>query len=148
MKKDNNHFGEEMAKLLPLIMREYARSQHANIFSKISLTVPQILILEYLSEKRNCRMKDLAKTLNLTMSAVTAIVDKMIAFKLVRRERSDEDRRVVNVIMLERGREMLRKVSEAKCKCANELLAPLNQEDKKIYLKILKKVYSGLRQRQ
>ena len=146
-KKECTDFGGEVAKILPLIMRRFASSQHAGLVSKMSLTVPQIIILEFLAEREICKMKELAQALHLTMSAVTAIVDKMIELRMVKRERSSKDRRVVNVIMLNKGKEMLRKVSEARCSCVNELFSTLTQEDRNEYLRILKKVYNNLRQR-
>ena len=93
-------------------------------------------------------MNDLAKTLNFTMSAVTAIVDKMIDMKLVKRERSSSDRRVVNVTMLNKGKECLIKIRHARSNCVNELFSTLTQQDKSEYIRILKKVYANLRQRQ
>ena len=80
-------------------------------------------------------MNELAKILNLTMSAVTAIIDKMIRRKLVKRGRSSEDRRVVNVTMVSKGRKLIKQVREIRCSCANELFASLTEQDKQEYLR-------------
>ncbi len=146
-KKDHADFSTKVARILPLITKEFAVSQHAYVFSKIPLTMSQIFILEFLAEQEICKMNGLAKTLNLSMSAVTSIIDKMITLKLVKRERSSADRRVVNVIMLNKGKEMLVKIGEANCRCVNELFSTLTQKDKDEYLRILRKLYDSLRKR-
>ena len=105
----NTNFGAEVARIMPRFLREFGKSQHKDIFSKVSLTVPQILILEFMFDKGPCKMGELARILNFTMSAVTAIIDRMIKLKLVMRERSVEDRRVVNVSLLNKGKETVEK---------------------------------------
>lgn len=144
-KRNREEFGQEVSLILPLIMREFTRSQHSGQFSKVPLTMPQMLILEFLGEREICKMSDLAKGLNLNMSAATAIIDKMIEMRLVRRERSSVDRRVVNVIMLSKGKDMLEKSREAKIHCLDQLFAPLSDEDRSEYLRLLRKVYDNLR---
>lgn len=145
MKKSN--FGKEVTKLLPLISREFTRRQNS-IFIKSSLTVPQMFILEILAHHEPVKMSDLAKKLNLTMSAVTAIVDKMIKLKLVERERPDDDRRVVKVALLNKGKELNQKITKEKCTFINDLFSCLSEKDKDDYLRILKKLYDNLKKEQ
>ena len=135
---ENRGFAEEISRIHPLIMREFARSQK-NILSKGLLTIPQVIILDFLIEKGPAQMNQLARILNFTMSAVTVIVDKMVGLKLVKRERSSEDRRVVNVTILNKGKEVARQVRKAREDCANNLFSCLTQKDKTEYIGILKK---------
>ena len=137
-------FGGEVAKILPLILRSVTQS-HSTIFSKGTLAVPHVVILELLSEKGPCKMSELAKVLRLTMSAVTAIVDKMIALDLVKRERSLEDRRVVRVGLLKKGAEAAKRIGEERRKVANRIFSPLSEAEKREYLRLLRKVYNNLR---
>lgn len=140
-------FGTEMGKLLPLIIREFSRTQK-DVFAKGLLTVPQIVILEYLDEKGTCKMNELAKVLDFTMSAATAIIDKMLKAKLVKRERCIKDRRVVNVSLLNKGKEFAKRVQEGRRDLTNELFSVLSEEEKSQYLQLLKKVSDNLMQRQ
>jgi DNA-binding MarR family transcriptional regulator len=143
----NKDFGTEISRILPLIMREFAKRQMTT-FSKGFLTIPQLVILEVLAERGSCKMSELAMTLDFTMSAVTALVDKMIALKLVRRERSSEDRRVVKVFLLNKGKDTVRRVSEERRDIANNLFAVLSNNERDEYLRMLRKVYGYLRQKQ
>ncbi|MFC1631479.1 MarR family winged helix-turn-helix transcriptional regulator [Candidatus Omnitrophota bacterium] len=142
--KHQQDFGAEVAQVLPLILREFTRTQK-NIFSKGELNMPQVVVLELLAENGPRQMNELAKVLHLTMSAATAIVDKMTALKLVKRERSSADRRVVNVTILNKGRQDIDRVRQARRDCVNELFSILSEGDKQEYLRILRTVALGLR---
>ena len=127
-------------------MREFTKRPKGT-FSELSLTIPQIVVLEFLTDQGPRKMNELATALSFTMSAVTVIVDKMIKLKLVKRERSSEDRRVVNVILLNKGREMARRIKDARRNLVNELFSTVTVEDRQQYLRILRKVYKNLRRR-
>ena len=145
-KMGKTDFGAEVAKILPLIMREFTK-RPKSIFSELSLTIPQIVVLEFLTDQAPRKMNELATALSFTMSAVTVIVDKMIKLKLIKRERSSEDRRVVNVILLNKGREMARRIKDARRNLVNELFSTVTVEDRQQYLRILRKVYKNLGRR-
>ena len=138
------NFGSEIAKLLPIIIREATRRQ-ANVFSKGKLSIPHLVILEFIDEKGPATMGELAKALQLSMGAVTSIVDKMIKMNLVKRERSQEDRRVVWVVPLKKGTETAKQVMKWREDMTNDLFSVLTESEKKEYLRLLKKVYSNLR---
>lgn len=142
----SKNFGTEVAKLLPVILREFTKRQK-DTFSQgflAVLTVPQIVVLEFLYEKGPCQMNELARALNFTMSAGTAIVDKMIKLNLVKRERSSEDRRVVTVMILDKGKEAVKRVREARRNCINKMFSGLTEKDRAEYLRILTKIYHNL----
>lgn len=143
-KAKNVDFGREISKIMPLIIREVTKKQ-MSIITKGLLTIPQFVILDLLVERDSCRMSELAKTLGFTMSAVTAIVDKMIKLKLVKRKRSSEDRRVVKVIILSKGGEAVGRVNEERRDAANRIFSPLTEEDRDEYLRLLRKVYNNLK---
>jgi DNA-binding MarR family transcriptional regulator len=142
--KQEFNFGDEVAKIMPRILRSVTHSQMTAFF-KGGITVPQIVILEILMETGPCKMSELAAALHLTMSAITNIVDKMIKLELVKRERSLEDRRVVRVVLRKKGQETAKKIREEMKNIANRIFSPLTEEEKKEYLRLLKKAYVNLR---
>lgn len=145
-KAKNADFGRDISRIMPLIIREATRRQKS-IITKGLLTVSQFVILDLLVEKGSCKMSGLAGALGFTMSAVTPIVDKMIRLKLVERERSSEDRRVVNVIMLDKGRQTVERLNEERRNITNSIFSPLTEEERNQYLRLLTKVYDNLRKR-
>jgi len=138
--------GSEIAKIVPAILREVTR-RHETIFSEDNLAIPQIVVLDLLRERGSCNMGDLARMLNYTMSAATGIIDKMIKMDLVKRERSQEDRRVVMVAFRKKGEETARRVSEARRDLSNDLYSVLTQKEKQEYLRLLRKVFDNLRKK-
>ena len=137
------NFGEEIAKIHPAILRETMRRQE-NIFTKGNLTLTNIILLDSLSEKGVLVMSEIAAILNLSMGAATGIVDKMIEQGLLKRERSEEDRRVVKVQLEKKGKEMADKVRVDLVNMTNDIYSVLTEAEKKEFIRILKKVFHSL----
>jgi len=136
-------FGGEISRMQPIMLREVSK-KHMLTIVKAGLTFPQITILDFVKEKGECKMGDLADALNMTMSAVTGIVDKMIKLKLVKRERSQKDRRIVRVAFLKKGRDTVRLINKERREAINNLFSAFTDEEKMEYLRLVKKMYNGL----
>ncbi|MFH1848362.1 MAG: MarR family transcriptional regulator [Candidatus Omnitrophota bacterium] len=144
---EENNFGSEISRLLPVIIREFGKQQ-SGLLSNGALTIHQLVILDLLLERKSCNMSEISRGLNLTMSAATAIIDKMIGSKLVKRERSTEDRRVVRVIMQAKGRDIIDKINKGRRDLANNVFSVLTASEKSEYLRFLKKVCDSIKQAQ
>ncbi|MBU0571609.1 MAG: MarR family transcriptional regulator [Candidatus Omnitrophica bacterium] len=140
-------FGSEMAGILPLLLREVVRKQDMIKLGK-ELSHDHVAIIDLLTEKGSSRMSRIAAALNLTMGAVTGIIDKMVANGLVKRERPGSDRRVVKVTLLKKGQEAARRINKMRRELTNELYASLSEKEKRTYVTLLKKVYTDIGQRQ
>lgn len=139
----NTDFGVQVARMMPAFIKEILKKQES-IFTKGNLAVAHIIVLDILREIGTSSMGDMARNLNMSMSAATGIIDKMVTMELVDRERSDEDRRVVNVILTEKGKDMAVRVNEERKYMLNEMFAVLTDAERDEYLALLKKVYDGL----
>ena len=71
------------------------------------LTAPQLLVLQTLSSGAIRKPSDIAKDVYLSQATVTSIVDRLTKAGLTRREKSESDRRVINVLMTEEGLRVL-----------------------------------------
>jgi DNA-binding MarR family transcriptional regulator len=127
---------------------------HREMVDKLSSMVPQknihishLIILEYLKEKGVSNMSALSKALKLTMGAATAIIDKMVVLKLVKRNRTEKDRRVVEVALTSKGNNAAIKFGEYRLSMIKDMFSVLTEDNKKAYLELLKKICNGLRQR-
>ena len=136
-------FGKEASRLLPVIQREGMR-ELMPFLSDNNLTIQHVVVLELLKESGTHKMGDIAKALNLTMSAVTVIIDKMIEMELVSRERSESDRRVVNVMLEKKGNKFIEEFSCLRRGIIKEMFSHLTGEEKEEYLRLLRKVCQGL----
>ena len=86
----------------------YALSrQITNIYrpmlEKLGLTYPQYLVMMVLWEEKTASVKSLGERLWLDSGTLTPLLKRMEASGLIRRERSSEDERLVNVIITEKG---------------------------------------------
>jgi DNA-binding MarR family transcriptional regulator len=138
------NFGQEITKIIPALHREGIKKQMP-IFTKNKISISQVIILDFLTEKGACKMSDLAKVIGCTMSAVTGFVDKLIDLKFVTRERSSEDRRVVYVALSKKGEKIVEQIKQKREEVVNDLFGVLSQEEKKEYVRLLKKIYEGLK---
>ena len=128
-----------------------ASAMHRELANKISSGIPDggvnishIITLEFLKEKKSSNMSDLSKTLKLTMGAATAIIDKMVELKLAKRHHSKIDRRVVEVQLTDKGKAVAEKFIKHRLVIIKEVFSVLTEADKRIYLKLLTKIYNRL----
>ena len=136
-------FVKEMTKMMPALLREVSKKNESAL-TKMNLSLSHIVVLDVLNERGPSAMWDIAKSLGLTMSAATGIVDKMIKMNLVRRERSPEDRRVVKVAILKKGKDSIEKVQKMRKDVVRDMYSVLTDEERGQYLRMLKKVYMSM----
>ena len=145
--KGGFNYEAEISKTAGAIHRELSNKLN-KIFSKGKITMSHIIVLELLYEKKHSIMTELAKSLNLTMSATTAIIDKMVEIRLVNRNRSEKDRRIVEVSLTKKGTTTTAKVLNNRLEMVKEMFFVLTKSEKQQYLKLLRKVYSGIREKE
>lgn len=101
------NYEEQALILLRRIVR--AIDVHAKQLSKASgLTAPQLILLQVLDEQGDITVGELARAMNLTQATVTSILDRLERKALVRRMRSQTDKRRVLVSLTDNGYELLK----------------------------------------
>lgn len=75
------------------------------------ITDTQIIVLRSL-RRGSCNTTFLARVLGVTLSAVTALVNRLFKMGLVTRERRDKDRRQVWISITPKGRQVLQEVED------------------------------------
>jgi DNA-binding MarR family transcriptional regulator len=93
-------------------LRRVIRS--VDIYSKklnteLGLTAPQLLCLHALAKSESMILTDLAQEVNLGISTVNGIIDRLEAKQLLTRKRSTEDRRRVGLKITSSGKEIVLK---------------------------------------
>jgi DNA-binding MarR family transcriptional regulator len=98
------------------------------------------MVIIFLGKGGPMKMSDIADNLRMSMSNLTAIVDRLVEKGMVRRDRSESDRRVVLVDLLPEGK----KISMVHQKCHMELtkriLEVLSETERRSLLHLTKKV--------
>jgi DNA-binding MarR family transcriptional regulator len=91
---------ERIFSAVSIIERELERDHFR---AEFDLTHPQLKIMIMISKCRQCTMSELARLTGYPTSALTGIIDRMIAKKLVGRLRDSGDRRIVHVSLTPSG---------------------------------------------
>ncbi|MCL5934978.1 MAG: MarR family transcriptional regulator [Firmicutes bacterium] len=121
---------EEKIKKLEEVFQEVARNIAIRVYhgSDEKLTHPQFFMLKKL---RNgpATVSEVADYLGVSLSAITAMADRLVKTKYITRCRSEDDRRLVWLELTDTGREMLNKAAERNRELIHGLLNKLPEED-------------------
>jgi DNA-binding MarR family transcriptional regulator len=89
------------------------------------------------------RMADLAERLEVVPRAVTSLVDGLEANGMVRRVPDRSNRRVIRIEVTDAGRQALRELRGARRSAAQEILAPLTEEQREVLGGLLTTLIDG-----
>ena len=106
MVKNNNDYEYRILSALRRVIRS------VDIYSKklnteLGLTTPQLLCLHALAKSDSMTLTDLAKEVNLGVSTVNGIIDRLEAKQFLTRNRSAEDRRKVGLKISSSGKKIV-----------------------------------------
>lgn len=111
-----------------------------------SISKPELLALEAVSREEGLMMSDLGKRLDISLSTATGIIDRLIEKKLVKRERNGGDRRVVRVVLTDKGRKTNQTYQKQKKDLFGRMLGALDPEEQGELIKILEKIAGAIKQ--
>jgi DNA-binding MarR family transcriptional regulator len=109
------------------------------------LSAQESQLLLSVGTKEALKMSEIAKALQLTLSSVTALVDKLEAKAFVTRQRSLEDRRIVRVALTAEGRKFYDLVEGAQRELSMSVLKVLSREEQDMLLALFRKLAAKLR---
>lgn len=109
-----------------------------------SLSISHMGLLKFISDYDHCTVSDIANHLNITLSGVTQLTEKLVHMKLVTRTRSEEDRRIVCINITEEGKKLVEKFHQNRAKVFKEWFSILSEEEAKTYFRILEKITSHI----
>lgn len=104
------------------------------------LTLPQFKILYILDRDGPQRVSHLANSLHITPAAVIGVADQLLIEGYVRKERADNDRRVVNIFLTDKGKEMLSEMHISQQAAMGEYFNVLPEAD----IQHLKRIFTTL----
>ena len=104
------------------------------------LSIQEIKTVEFLGIHGPNMMRNLADHLQLAVSSTTALVDRLEDKGVVRRHRSEEDRRVVEVALTDEGTQAFSETADACVAACAGLLDSLEEEEQDTLLELLGKI--------
>lgn len=103
----------------------------------------ELKIISFIGKKGSCIMREVAEFANVPLSTLTGIMDKLVKKKLVSRERSDEDRRIVQLVLTENGKSVFTTEQQNHLNLAKGMLTGLEELEQNQLLNLLKKITAG-----
>ncbi|MFJ6208142.1 MarR family winged helix-turn-helix transcriptional regulator [Lysinibacillus sp. NPDC092081] len=116
------------------------------IVSQYAITPPQFVALQWLEELGDITIGDLSNRLYLAFSTTTDLVDRMEKNELVKRVRDENDRRVVVVHLLEKGKRIIQEVIEKRQHYLQEKLVGFNEQEVAQLSSYLEKLHVHMKQ--
>lgn len=141
--KELTLFAKRLSGILPDMMGEFTKGQKNDLTRGI-ISLPQMTILQYLYRRRSCIMSDIANSLSVSMSGATGLVDRMIKNRLLKRNRSKKDRRIVEITITPHGKKVARSVMQQQYKMIKKMFGKISRDERRNYLNILEKVHKQL----
>lgn len=115
------------------------------VASRAKLTGPQLVVVKLLEQVGAMSLSELSEAMRSGNSTVTGIALRMEREGLVRRSRSEEDRRVVKLTLTAKGRRVADEVPSEPIGIYRRALATLTPEEAKLLLHMLGKVTAAVR---
>ena len=133
---------EEMQNVLMSYLRvtQHMSQQFRAHFGRLNLTFPQALVLNVLGEEGPVPISMLAERTGSANSTVSGIVDRLEKLGLAKRERSENDRRVIYVSATEKYRALREKAATDVSGYFNSLLDTMAPEDKAMVAEAFQKL--------
>jgi len=123
-----------------VLYRRLTVARSASAASEVEISRQEIRVITVLGKKGTAIMSDLARGLNLALSTATNTVDKLVSKDLVERTRVDEDRRIVQVALSEKGKRFYEAVVECQLAMGRSMLEALSPGEREIFLELMAKM--------
>ena len=125
-----------LVKRCGLLVMQFAERR----FESQPITFTQWTVLAQLSQHPHLKPTELSRNLGHDMGALTRVVDDLEKLKLVRRERSEHDRRAVRITVTAEGRRLAKTTMPVVVDLANELVAPYSKAETDLLITLLQRM--------
>lgn len=132
-------FAEEVMRLMSGMMRGAFKIDNS-MLAKKDVTFSQIVSLDLLNTKGMLKMKDIAASLNISLPAVTGLVDRLHKIGMVKRVLDKADRRVIYVRLTNKGEKALLDFRSKRRELIEKTFSKLTEEERTSYINILRKL--------
>jgi DNA-binding MarR family transcriptional regulator len=125
---------------LGALARRYLFQDRPNRDEQQPLPRQEMRVLFTVGEAGVQTMGRMARELAVSVSSLTAIADRLVAKGMIRRYRSEKDRRIVLVQLTEQGHRIHERRRRARLRMATAMLGALNERDQDGFLKFMRKI--------
>lgn len=131
-----SEFADKMSEVIPLISKDFLRQQSSE-FYKVKVTLPQIIILNFLHTQGETKMSDMARTMEVTTAAMTGIVDRLVRESYVTRVYDPSDRRIIKIRLTSKGKILVERINQQRQQMIIKIFGKISAVERQDYLRIL-----------
>lgn len=126
------------------VFLEMVRRLHGELADQMvsGITGSQFFVLKKIGFKGRLTVSEVADELGVSLSAITALVDRLVKAGFVIRSRDEQDRRLVWLEATDKGKDILGKCMEGRRKVAMKYFGQLPEEDIEKLVEIYEKILS------
>ncbi len=138
---------EKYLSRLEEVFIELVRRLHVEMAAKMvsGITGSQFIVLKKIDKKGRMTVSKVAEELAVSLSAVTALVDRLVKAGLATRSRDERDRRLVWLDVTEKGKDILARCDAGRIEVAKRYFGQLPESDIEKLIEVNEKVLSVLR---
>ncbi len=123
--------------------KTWYRASEKNLMS-MGISTVEYRILKNLNKRGALPMIELANINMVTQGWITGVIDKLEKLNYVTRERSETDRRVININITKKGKIFFKKIERLHLKFIDDSLKNFDDEEKYNILNFLKKIEGNI----
>ncbi|MFC1674617.1 MarR family winged helix-turn-helix transcriptional regulator [Candidatus Omnitrophota bacterium] len=138
-------FADRLNSVMPAVIKGFSQRQAVELYKGI-ITLPQFLVLDFLNQKSDSRMTDIANFLKVTTAAMTGIVGRLVKYGYVARAFDADDRRIIKVRLTGKGSDLVRRINRRRRRMIIDVFGQISDKERKDYLGILMHVHRILAQ--
>jgi len=109
-----------------------------------SVTPSQSLVLNFVEKHTDSSVKNIAKALQISSSAVTQLIDGLVQNEMLIRIQSSEDRRVIKLSLSSKAKKMLKTFRKHGLEKSVAIFCNLTYSELKQYAQLNKKIIEGM----
>ena len=131
-----------LAKHLHAVRERLHRLDH--LAATEGFNVKEVFVLLSIGTQGALSMSGIASALQMTLSGVTTVIDKLERKQMVSRKRGTQDRRVVNVELTRRGRDTYTQLEKGHLAFTRGILKMLDDSEQEQLLELFRKITDRL----
>ncbi len=133
----------DLMQALDALMRRLMNQSRVHRHRDIPFSRMDIRVLSTAGTRAEWAMGDLAHQTALSVSGLTAVIDRLVERRLIERRRAERDRRIVLVSLTPQGRRLHEQARQHRQQVATAMLAPLNDREQRVFLTLMRKIGRG-----
>ncbi|MDD5423091.1 MAG: MarR family transcriptional regulator [Candidatus Omnitrophota bacterium] len=142
-----SEFADRVRDIMAVVSREFIKYQTKD-FYRMKITMPQFIVLNFLSTHGESSMTDLAHYIKVTTAAVTGMVDRLVREGYATRLDDPKDRRIKRLTLTSKGNKIVGYILGQHRKVMMEMFGMISAEERAEYLKILEHIQHHIKERE